>query len=133
MAEVLRCDYLHSSEYRGFVKAITDEGIALSNGVWWVARGSSSTGPVYYLYRNRSSMGSVRREDANSGGANTALWNLMKYLEGFMRYTDWSILVFPRDLNGTSWYPKSFEFIVMNGLRSTNEWSRFMKNELGIG
>lgn len=133
MAEAIRCDYLHSNAYRGFIKAMSDEGVALSSGVWWVARGSSIAGSVYYLYRNKKCLGNVRSEDKNSGGVNTALWNLMKYLESFMRYVDWSIIVFPMNLSDTSWYPKSFEFIVMNGVRSTNEWNRFMSKELGIG
>lgn len=132
MAEAIKCDYIHSSEYRGFVNALAKESIALSNGVWWVTRGTSIVGPVYYLYRNREYIGDVRKEDAHGNGVESALWKLMKYLEGFMRYTDWSILVFPNNWNGTSWYAKSFEFVVMNGVRSKNEWDRFMSSELDI-
>ena len=47
-----------------------------------------------------------------------------------MRYTDWSILVFPKNWNGTSWYAKSSEFVYMVGVRSKKEWAKFRSSEL---
>ena len=130
MAELIKCEYIHSPEYRGFVNQLAREGISLSQGFWWVERVNGSVGVAYHLFQNDMYMGHVRREDLGNGDVNEALWKLMKYLEGYMKTPDWSILVFPNNWSGTSWYSKSFEFVVMSGVRAKREWSNFRKQEL---
>ena len=132
MIDSIKCDYIHSHEYRRFVSSLSEENIALSDGYWWVEKVNGSVGVAYHLFRNSDYMGFVRHEDLGNLDANEFLWRLMKYLEGYMKSPDWVIVVFPKNWNGTSWYAKSNEFVYMTGSRSKKEWLKFCKEEIGM-
>lgn len=132
MVEVVRCEYLHSSEYRSFTYLLCKEGLPLSQGVWWVEKVNGSVGVAYHLFCGNTYMGHVRKEDLCHQDVNEALWRLMKYVEGNMKTSDWSVLVFPHNWESTSWYNKSNEFVVMGGARAKRDWLHFMKQELGL-
>lgn len=130
MTDIVKCDYMHSSEYRGFVQEMAFAGLSLSNGVWWVKREASKSGSIYHLYCTSTYFGAVSKEDVGSVGLDTALWKLMKYLEGFMRYSDWAVIVFPKNWSDTNWSIRSFEFVYMVGVRSVKDWETFCRTKL---
>lgn len=127
MADIVKCDYIHSFDYRNFVNLLAKEGMSLSQGTWWVEKVNGSVGVAYHLFVNNDYLGNVRKEDLGKGDVNQALWCLMRYLEGFMTRKDWSIMVFPRSFAGTSWYSKSMEFICMFGVKAKRDWTKFLK------
>ena len=81
MTDIVKCDYIHSYEYRSFVTLLAQEGASLSDGVWWVERVNGSVGLAYHLFCNDTYVGNVRYEDCGNRDINDSLWKLMKYLE----------------------------------------------------
>lgn len=115
MANVVKCGYLHSNEYRGFVHLLAMEGLSISSGTWWVERTKTSLGIEYVLYNNKTCFGGVSVKDAMSGDVSSALWKLVEYLGSVIPQSNWSILVFPRKYAYAENYKGSNEFTYFVG------------------
>lgn len=131
MAETIKCDYIHTNEYRKFVQLLAEENLSLSQGYWWVEKENNGpVGTVYNLYCNEEYCGYVRRDDLGKNNLEEFLWRLMKYVEGYVRNSNWSIMVFPKNFSGTSWETRSGEFVAIGGAGAKREWFLFYRKEL---